>query len=301
MMDKNVLLVGGVGRSGTSILSKLLATTEKSEFFYEPPVFMHLLESFSSWKENDGLKELLESIIYKDLLKGALSGRALNLNRNDISSVYNYKSEEEIKGRFVSSYRQEQLEAEISASNAVIKVLDNICNFSNLTDILPIFKAVVIIRNPTDTAKSLKVKGWFSDNQLSVNAPEPLRQMKVKNGRRYHLFLDDKDYEMWDNMTELDRIGFYYKTHFEKFSKSSNNSDLVFVTYNALTEKPAETFEWLCDTLKLKGGPKTSEILNSIGVNRPLTKDFEKVFRSSKYAESCFDLFESLSTKTEVE
>lgn len=292
------ILVGGVGRSGTSILAKLLASTRNSEFFYEPPVFMHILEDFKNWAKYSRSRGILETILYKDLMKGALSGRALNLNRNDISSVYNYKDDSEIESRFIGSFRQDQLKGHLKESSGIIKVLDNIQNFQELNNIVPVFKAVVIIRNPVSTAKSLLNKGWFSNNQLDTSSPEPLRPMIVKNNRRYHYFLHEEMHDKWDHFSEMERVGYYYQYHFSSFKNLLNDENVMFIRYESLIEKTDKVFNDLLKKTHLTLGAKSKLILNSVKFQTSNDSKFESEFMSSPYGESCMALYNDLSKKS---
>lgn len=290
-----LILVGGIGRSGTSILAKALASTQKTEFFYEPPVFMYFLETLGTIDLHSyDWKSFVHTLIYKDLMKGALSGRALNLNRHDISSVYNYKSPEEIERRFASSFRQGELADRISQSNGVIKVLDAIYQLDKLQPLLPGLKSVVILRNPVDAGRSIKQKEWFSDGQLSVEAPEPLRLMRVKDGFRYPAFLSENEYPLWKSSSELERIAIYCSFHFKAFKEMRSNPDVIFVKYEDLTSKPEETFDHLLTNLNLQKGGRTQEILGSIAVQTKRDTAFENTFMSFTTAQESVEQYESL-------
>lgn len=293
-LDKKFILVGGIGRSGTSILGKALASTRFTEFFYEPPVFMHLLEVFDCNDSSFDWKNFLETVLYKDLMKGALSGRSLNFNRNDISSVYNYKNEEEVKSRLESSFRQNQLSDLLNERTAVIKVLDAIYRFNKLQALLPVFKAVIILRNPIDTTRSILNKGWFSDQQLNASSPEPLRYTKYKNQRRYPAFIEENDYDQWDEYSEMERTAYYCKFHLDKFQDLISKGNVIFVRYEDFVENPHALFFQISNSLGLEKGLKTNDILDSIELKSDRDYNFAELFSKNEICLRCMDSYHKL-------
>ena len=289
------ILVGGIGRSGTSILAKTLASSKNSEFFYEPPVFMHFLENLNKLKTDSyDWKSFLNTLIFNDLMKGALSGRTLNLNRHDISSVYNYKEESEVSERFQESCRQKDLEELLKSSNGIIKVLDAIYNFEKLDSILPVFKAVIILRNPISVARSIQAKSWFSDESLGNKGAEPLRFMDRVDGFRYPLFLDKSEYGSWRSSTELERIAKYCHFHYQAFKLLTKNKNVTFIKYDDLVSSPNLTIRILYDKLNLEFGSKTSAILDSISLQSSLDEEFAMNYPNLRLGMASIDSYQEL-------
>lgn len=292
-----IILVGGVGRSGTSILSKLIASTSNSEFFYEPPIFMHFLETLHLLPENYDWKSLFDSIIYKDLMKGALSGRGLNLNKNDISSAYNYKSEHEIESRFKYSFKQEELDNKLRTSQAVIKVLDNIHQFNDFQKLYPHSKSIIIYRNPIDVIRSICQKGWFSDEQLSEKSFEPLRAMKNYNGYRIHYFINEEIHDKWLKMKETDKALYYYLFHINKFLDLVDNPNIIFICYDNLVKEPTKVYSEIKTKLRLLNGSRSNEILNSINLKSTTDTSIREEIKQSEFYDQCVDAYDSLNSR----
>lgn len=264
MQNNKTIIVGGVGRSGTSILSLLLATAHKSEYFYEPAVVYYLIDSIDNFKDKEEWKKLFKISVCKDLLKGALSGRNINLNPNDNSSIYKYKTKKEIKQRHKKSYTQFEINKLVEHANAVIKLLDNIYKFRQVNELIKNVKAVIIYRNPVDTINSILRKGWFSDEQLKLSGPEPAREMVHFKGYRINKFVDRSMYDKWISMPEIDRISYYYQFHIEKFKELTKLEDVTMVSYDRLVDDPGYQKKVLFHTLHLKDGDMTAQVLNSI-------------------------------------
>lgn len=288
------ILVGGIGRSGTSILSRLIASSKGAEYFYEPPVFMHLLEKLDQIRNDLGLPELLETVLYNDLMKGALSGRALNLNRNDLSSVYHYKDNKSVEERFKESFRQEDLEQRMRNSFGVIKVLDSIHRFDRLQLLLPVFKAVIVLRNPIDSSRSILAKKWFSDEHLSPTSPSPFRLMNVIDNIRTPTFIRSDEFEKWRNSSELGRVLMYHQRHISEFYRIASNENVSFVTYESLVNNTRDAFIGLANKLTLSAGPKTEEILESIELKSTRDEDFSEIFYATDDGPSVMESYNKL-------
>lgn len=264
MQNKNTILVGGVGRSGTSILSRLLGTAKNTEYFYEPAVLSYLVSRIDDFSDKDKWRKLFRITVCKDLLKGALSGRNINLNPNDVSSIYNYKSTDEIKKRHQKSYSQFEIDEIIVDTNAVIKLLDNIYKFRQVNDLINNVIAVIIYRNPVDTVNSILRKGWFSDDQLRVSGPEPAREMTEYKGFRLHKFLNQDIYDDWIAMAEIDRVSHYYRFHLENFIGLAQLEEVTLLSYDQLIRNPGSVKNYLFNKLDLEEGNMTSGVLSSI-------------------------------------
>lgn len=295
MKINNLILVGGVGRSGTSILGAILGSAKNTEFFYEPATFMFLLETAENWKDQYQLRHLLRTLINKDLLKGALSGRGLNHNRNDLSSVYRYKTDEEIEERMKSSFRQDQLNDAIVKTNAVIKVLDNIANVDSLSSHIDNFKRVVVFRKPVDTVNSILNKSWFSNQSLSIESPEPASFTHEYHGFRIRTFINKEDQDRWITLSEVDRALFYYNSHFQKFLNMHNNGDVFFIPFEKLVHSPFSCVEKLFLDLGLNFGNKTQGLVNEVRLpdSSLINKDYLQK-PSEAYKELASNLYDEL-------
>ena len=86
-----VVIITGVGRSGTSILGKLLGSMQPSHYLYEPAI-LKLMPAIAGDNE-------LGAILFEDYFLPLVQGRSFNFNVLEDSSIYNYlaKPLEEIR------------------------------------------------------------------------------------------------------------------------------------------------------------------------------------------------------------
>ena len=160
------VVLSGSARSGTTITGKLLHSMKGVEYIFEPPTLFSLFalaETLSD--ETWGL--LYETYLYEEFLVDALSGRALNCNRADASSIYKVKVAEEINARLEHSLPRERAEELAHRAVPAYKVPDVVPLLDSLIQRYPETRLVLMRRDPVGTFHSLKNKGWFTDHALS--------------------------------------------------------------------------------------------------------------------------------------
>jgi len=84
------IVITGVGRSGTTILGKIIHSFEGVEYVYEPYTIQALLPLLTTI-EKDHWKNLYHSYLYEDIFMGAVAGRNVNLNEMDDSCIIKAK------------------------------------------------------------------------------------------------------------------------------------------------------------------------------------------------------------------
>ena len=263
-MNNDLIVLGGVGRSGTSILGKLVGSLDNVEFFYEPKT-IDLLFSKIDEIDKESWKALFKRNIYDDLLINSLAGRYINTNRHDISSVYNYMDPQEVALRLSRSYTQDELDK--LAGNRVIafKLLDSIFYTDKVQQHFPKLQPLFIIREPVSTLNSLYKKHWFSDSAISANSPEPSSIHKIYKNHRMPGFLEAEDYERWLSLSELERYGYYYICLLERMCMYLDK-DSLFIDYDSLLSEREIVLERILRQFNLKAGAKTAQILASIKI-----------------------------------
>ena len=261
-MDNKLIVLGGVGRSGTSILGKLVGSLSNVEFFYEPKT-IDLLFSKVNDIEAESWKALFKRNIYDDLLINSLAGRCINTNRHDISSIYNYKDEGEVSLRLSRSYPQDELDALANKQVIAFKLLDSILYTDRVQQHFPNLRALFIVRDPADTINSLYRKHWFSDKSLSINSPKPASVHKVHNSFRVPSFVGESDFDLWVSLSEHQRYGYYYSIVLKKM-REYLDGDNLFVSYDSLLRKKEIVLENILSHFHLSMGGKTGQVLSSI-------------------------------------
>lgn len=130
-MEKNVLFIGGVPRSGTTLLQKIL---NNHSLVYGGPEFDHMPAIGN---------------LYSDMLLGVKSGRQ-----------YDYYNEKIIKNAF-NIFLQSVLVNNIDTKKIIIseKTPDNVLHFEKISRVLPDAKFIFVVRDPRAILNSFQNVG----------------------------------------------------------------------------------------------------------------------------------------------
>lgn len=256
------IVVTGSGRSGTTILGKCVHSFDKVEYIYEPPLLVSLMPLINQIPMAQWTL-LYETYLYEDFFINAITGRSINCNKIDDSSIYHVKSAEDIEQRLNTSLGK--LEIEKKAADRVIayKSPGALPYLPKVLQYYPNSKIIIIKRKAVETINSLIAKKWYSDELLKSNLHWPYR---MKNGFRVPYWVRENDELQWVNMSEVDRCAYYYITANEDAEKIEKK---IEISYSELMDDPLHVIKNLATQLGLNFGPKTQEIINSIA---PTTK-----------------------------
>jgi Sulfotransferase family len=271
-MNINLLLLTGAMRSGTSVLAKILGSLNTVEFFYEPMMFVKIIN-------ND--VHLLDDYIYHDLMMPALAGRNINLNSHDDSSIYNYKSVSFIENRLSQSWPIDEIHLTYDTATCCIKYPSYINQVSAITSPSYPVQKVFIAREPIGNVLSLLKKQWFSDAVLA----DGVRGDFKKIGSKFvPMWLANSDVDQFYALDELGRCLFYYIKCLEINEKSFD----VIVSYEALCATPMQVVNNISRVLSLSFGDMTNQLVTSMRPERQQQLDISannvELFNAAKHA-----------------
>jgi hypothetical protein len=267
----NAILISGSARSGTTILSKILHSFKNVELVFEPPVLFSLFALLPELEEKQW-RLLYETYLYEEFFINALSGRSINCNTKDDSSIYLVKDKEELDKRLNQYIRKPDAEILGQSSCIAYKIPDIVKYLPKLTKMYPKTKLIIMTRDPVETFHSLLEKGWFSDS--SLRNKNDIWPNRIKNGFRIPFWVDREDEEAWMEMDELHRIAYYY---YQVNHELKELPDFIQVSYDDLISHPNKTIASLADKLGLKFGEKTEEILKTVArTKKPRDPDILK-------------------------
>jgi hypothetical protein len=263
----NAIVLSGTARSGTTIMGKIIHSFDGVEYAYEPPFLFSLFPYINVMPEHQW-KLFYDTYLYEEFFINALSGRSINCNISDDSSIYNVKSESEIKARLSKSLSKRN--AEIAGDNFILayKMPDIIPFIKQLRNYYPKTRFVIMKRDALGTIKSLLSKGWFSNESTKSNSIWPftiIRDIQIP------FWVKKEDFDLWITMTELDRCAYYYIRMNEVGNLAPN---VIEISYDSFVKNTEFIIDQLADTLNLKFGEKTLEILASVKP-RKREKDYD--------------------------
>ena len=153
--ENRVIIITGAGRSGTTILGKIVGSMEPAYYLFEPTIMKAML--LQDLDDTAMLMTLLE-----DYWAPKIQGRACNNNINDDSWDGHYY---EMPYVWHSMMRNELL-TKVSESKLVIKLTDIQPSLYDIRRLFPGVKIVHIIRNGNDVISSAVKRRWFTDNYM---------------------------------------------------------------------------------------------------------------------------------------
>lgn len=249
----SAIFISGTARSGTTILYKLINSFKGVEGCFEPPTLFSLFKNGDFYKH----KLLYETYLYEDFFLNSISGRNINCNVNDDSSIYHVKTQKEIERRLSGENRKLDIERATKESVICYKMPDMLSMFATLRHYYPDMKLVLIERDPVSTMNSLLKKGWFSDEGLKSNSYLPIYHYK---GFNIPFFVLEEDFDLWVGLSEVDRCAYYYLV----MNEVSVPDDTIRIHYEKLITDPISICHKLSELLNLELGEKSEAIVSTI-------------------------------------
>lgn len=289
----NMIFVSGTGRSGTTIIGKLIGTALNVEYHFEPPTLNGLGSVIVEAQKSNQLNEwqvVFETYCFEDLLLGSIAGRNLNFNENDDSYIYNIKEEEEIKRRLSASHRKYELEKEASKYRLAVKLPNFTQPLLVLEELYPDMTKVLIIRNPNEIINSFVGKGWFAD--IKPSSPTVFWPFRLINDLKIPAWVEENKFDWWISANEVDRIAYYIISQWSGIERLHRK---YIIDYNRFLIDPAGVTNQIFDDLQLGETLKTKEVIDSITSFRP--KQYDDVLKNidSHLMAELTDLYNKLS------
>ncbi len=156
LIQDRVLIITGVGRSGTTILGKLIGSFENTWYFFEPAFMKYVTDP-----------DMMRAIFVEDYLLPLIQGRNINLNPNDDSYYGHYRDINEIKLLNWKLENRTKAIGYLKETKPLIVIKTNeIADFLRYKDAFPGTRLFHIVRNGNDVIHSALTKGWYSDKYM---------------------------------------------------------------------------------------------------------------------------------------
>ena len=159
------IIITGAARSGTTIMGKIVHSMEGVECAHEPAM-LYSLASLVDQMDHRQREVLYETYLYQELLFGMMTGRALNCNVGDESSIFKVKDRSWVGGRLSRSIRQREIEAGVESSTIAYKAVCFAQYIGRIQEYYPHTRVVMMLRGASDVLNSSLERRWFSDEML---------------------------------------------------------------------------------------------------------------------------------------
>jgi len=258
---RSAIVISGSGRSGTTLLGKIVNSFKGTEYLFEPPTLISLFALTEVLDENHW-RFLYESYLGDDFLVNALAGRAINLNNHDDSCLFKVKSGEEIQRRLGRSWSKHDMLQELTGKAVAYKIPNIVPYLSKFANRYPSSRVVIVKRQPAQTIRSLLRKGWFSDSGAQRLVASPFREI---GHLRVPYWLPQGQEAWWGSLRELDRCAYYYLFMSNAPLEGQN---IRYISYEDLVSQPEPVVWGLADWLGAKFGDRTHDIIASVKGNQ---------------------------------
>jgi len=238
-----LLIITGVGRSGTTILGKLIGSMSPVYYLFEPAIF--------KYHDEPDL-----GVLFEDYFLPLVQGRNLNPNKKDDSWYGHYYSEKDIR------WAHENLSSRKSALDYVREVRPLFVVKSNDRVEFPKHtKVLVIFRETTDVIKSSIAKGWYSDEYM-----ESIIEL-VNEGVPH--YIDQKDIDLWPKWDQNRRCVCVVNTIQHKLFCNLDPVVNILTYYSALCDEPQEMADYLAMVYKISQTAITRKHIRAIKKHKP--------------------------------
>jgi hypothetical protein len=261
------VIISGCGRSGTTILGQVLHSMDGVEYCFEGPMLVSLFAAMPTLRSTEWML-LYETYLYEEFLINALSGRGLNCNRADDSSIYKAKDPAMVESRLSKSKGKTEAAAEARSSTIAYKVPDIAPFLKGVKSLYPGSRIVLLKRHAGDTINSILQKKWFSDEVLKAGLL--LWPNRMRDDILVPHWIPEADIDYWIRSDELHRAAYYYAFMTEAGVGLQN---AITVDYARMLQNPNAVIESLARELDLKFGSRTPAILSTIKKTASPTAD----------------------------
>lgn len=173
ILGSRTVFITGMGRSGTTILGRIIGSLDPVCYVHEPHVLRYIpLMYAATTKYKRQQADIIKAVIFEDFLLQLIHGRTVNFNTLDISYRGNYESLDRVKERW-KKFRRRSDVIDFLKSNEIIFVI-KLTNIQpllfSIRDIFPEALFIHSIRNANDVINStLYRRGWFTDTYFNEN------------------------------------------------------------------------------------------------------------------------------------
>ena len=256
----NTKYIFGMGRSGTSLLYKILHSCDMIMADYEPPVMQSCLGIMNeNGHVQDYVKTVFKTYLGEEFFINYLLSRKINENSNEFSSICGVK-EDDFISNLKSKYKSR---SDVETVTKVWTVLVKLPNLSSSVEklISPNSKIVLTYRNPDDVISSALVKGWYSDRYLLNRPSWPFITV---DDFPVPFWVSKELTETWIRGDEIDRALVNYYEVQKVVNSLANSRDCMDVHYDNLVSDPINVLEKVFDFLAFKKGPKTASLIEKV-------------------------------------
>jgi hypothetical protein len=234
-----MVIITGVGRSGTSLLAKLIGSMANTILLYEPAITKFMLRI-------PQMDKITRSVLMEDYFIPELIGRSLNYRTQDESYFRNFwlNNEDGYNSGFLS--RRHAI-GWINAKNPtfIIKTLETQPLIPRMRVCFPGCQVVNIIRNGNSVIGSTLNKGWYTDEWLNGSIIDHVARHR---NCKTPWYVPERLRDFWVKSDVPTRIAFVWAY----LVRTGKRNDCIDIRYEDVLTMPDMVIERLANTLHLR-------------------------------------------------
>lgn len=221
-----VIIISGVGRSGTTIIGKIVGSMKNCLYFFEPAIMKYFPATFVMkhifHDQHQDIKNSFLATLFEDYILPSIQGRNINMNMQDWSYWENYQTYSDLRKKWNLNRRSSALEwLENNDVRFVFKVNESQYLYDVYNNLFEGMKILYVYRNGIDVVNSMLEKGWFKDDYEPIDIYGTYENVNIPIWVNN---LKHRDYINWNQETrcvyawrKLNEIGMeYYHSHNQK-------------------------------------------------------------------------------------
>lgn len=268
IFHQRMCIVTGVGRSGTTILGKLIGSMSPSVYLFEP-LFVRLMPLLIERTDpgmRPAMSQFMLSVLFEDYIANVVNGRSLNFNQTDDSFYGNYIEHADLERRWDTLTRRDDLLRllESRPTSFVVKIPEFQPLFDLAEGLFPEPKYIQITRNGFDVIASASKRGWYSDDFLNRNFLDWMEKGSGSNLMPW--YVDDVSREHFPRWTQTTRAASVWRrlTEIGLDYVASHPDRSRNLSYEMLATDPEETTADLGSWLGLTSTEITKRHLRAV-------------------------------------
>lgn len=191
------LVITGAGRSGTSVLGRLIGSMDRVCYLFEPTAPKYLFQP-----------ELIRAVMFEDHYLPMLQGRNLNMDRTTESWSGYTIDENLVKKRWKNQRRVKVLDLLFKKPHLfAVKLTEWQGMYGQMKDEFPGCKYIHIVRNGNHVIQSAMRPQWYSDFYCHYSIVDWVEQRQNGKGGWFNIpwFIDAESRDQWRKMDLITR------------------------------------------------------------------------------------------------
>jgi len=272
---KNMIVVTGTYRSGTTITGKVIGSFKDIEYAYEPPLLFYLayLRHLGRIKDSE-LLNLMKVSLYYDYYLNYLHGRYNFRVKDEGSCILHMKPYKEVLEKW---FAVDSVEHAFSRdSNDRARFSFKFCNLYDLLELLvdeyPKIKVVDLKRDLKRVLSSMLAKKWISDESLKNDYTVWWPFYDLDGHVKTPYVVNESDLDLWNRLNNVSRTAYMCcklaekKIRFRDFiiNNEKHGNMYLELKYEELITNPTDQVRIISDFTGDVWGDMTSQVVNSI-------------------------------------